>query len=44
MPNSQDYKIILPTVPSGVMNVNSVILDSEVSGRPYSVTDFQAGL
>ncbi|KAG0434231.1 hypothetical protein HPB47_019253 [Ixodes persulcatus] len=39
--NSEDYKIILPTLPTGYVATNSVILHCDVKGRPYRIQDFR---
>ncbi|KAM7307705.1 hypothetical protein ISCGN_011341 [Ixodes scapularis] len=39
--NPEEYKIILPTLPTGYVATNSVILYCDVKGRPYRIQDFR---
>ncbi|KAM7301311.1 uncharacterized protein ISCGN_016830 [Ixodes scapularis] len=40
----EGYKIILPTLPTGVYALNSVFLHADIAARPYRIEDFKAGL
>lgn len=40
----QDYQIILPTLPTGRIVLNTVFLHADVKGRPYRVEDFRDAL
>lgn len=44
MQASQDYKILLPPLPSGILALNTVFLHGDVSERPYRVEDFHSAL
>ncbi|CAN7983322.1 unnamed protein product [Ixodes hexagonus] len=37
-----DYRIVLPTLPSGIIVRNSVLLHCDITGRPYKIGDFRA--
>ncbi|KAM7284303.1 hypothetical protein ISCGN_001400 [Ixodes scapularis] len=38
------YRIILPTLPTGVYALNSAFLHADVGARPYRIEDFKDGL
>lgn len=39
-----DYRVLLPSLPTGVVTLNSIVLYGDVTGRPYRVLDFEAPL
>ncbi|KAM7285689.1 hypothetical protein ISCGN_032576 [Ixodes scapularis] len=39
--SSQEYRIILPRLPSGMLVTNSLFLHADMTGRPYKATDFK---
>lgn len=41
---NQDFQIILPTLPTGRIVLNTVFLHADVKGRPYRVEDFRDAL
>lgn len=43
MYSSQDYKVILPPLPSGVVALDTVFFHADVTARSYRVEDFHAG-
>lgn len=40
----QDYRIVLPPLPTAIIMHNSIFLHCDVSGRPYKIGDFKPGL
>ncbi|XP_040079103.1 uncharacterized protein LOC115330832 [Ixodes scapularis] len=42
--SADDYKILLPSLPSEAATVNSVFLHCDVTGRPYRIEDFREEL
>ncbi|KAM7310908.1 uncharacterized protein ISCGN_007816 [Ixodes scapularis] len=42
--SADDYKILLPCLPSEAATVNSVFLHCDVTGRPYRIEDFREEL
>lgn len=43
-PGLQDYRKILPILPTGTVTRNCVFLHADPSGRPYGIPDFAKGL
>lgn len=39
-----DYRVLVPSLPTGVVTLNFVVLHRDVTGRPDQVLDFQAPL
>ncbi|XP_037576921.1 uncharacterized protein LOC119459168 [Dermacentor silvarum] len=39
--SAEDYKVILPQLPTGNMSLNTVFLHCDVSARPYRINDFE---
>lgn len=39
-----DYRVLLPSLPPGVVTLNSVVLQKDVPGRPCRVLDLEASL
>lgn len=42
--DTQEYRVVLPTLLSGTVALNSVFLHCDVSGRPYKIDDFREEL
>lgn len=42
--SSNDYRVVLPRLPSGKLVVNSVFLHADLAGRPYRAQDFRDAL
>ncbi|KAM7301752.1 uncharacterized protein ISCGN_017269 [Ixodes scapularis] len=42
--STDDYRVVLPPLPSRSVALNSVLLHGDVSGRPYKISDFRAEL
>lgn len=42
--STDDYRFVLPPLPSRSVALNSVLLHGDVSGRPYKIADFRAEL
>lgn len=40
----QDYRILLPPLPTGTVVYTTVFLHCDISGRPYKIGDFKSGL
>lgn len=41
---SSCYRIILPTLPTGTVSLNTVVLHADINARPYKVEHFQEAL
>lgn len=41
---TDDYKVVLPPIPSGAACLNSVLLHCDIKGRPYRIEDFRQEL
>ncbi|XP_040071063.1 uncharacterized protein LOC120843703 [Ixodes scapularis] len=41
---ADNYRIILPPLPSGIVTTNSLFLHCDVTGRPYRIDDFREEL
>lgn len=42
--STDDYRVVLPALPSGIFAANTVFLHCDVTGRPYRVEHFRAEL
>ncbi|XP_037515357.1 uncharacterized protein LOC119391778 [Rhipicephalus sanguineus] len=42
--SSNDYRVVLPRLPTGKLVVDSVFLHADLAGRPYRVQDFRDAL